>query len=62
MGRTAPGNRWPRSLPRPSPTANFVDIWKGDPLGPHTRNPRSPQSNICGTGALAHAPFFSEIE
>ena len=34
-----PGNRGPRSLPGPSPSANSAGNWKGDPLGPQVAAP-----------------------
>src|SRR5438552_5901008 len=39
MGRMGPGNRGPRSLPGPSPSANSAGNWKGDPLGPQVAAP-----------------------
>src|SRR5581483_2244043 len=47
-GAQGRGQPWPRSLPRPSPSANLVGNWKGDPLGPQVAAPKfSPTAARC---------------
>src|SRR5438093_8859911 len=48
-GANGAGQPVPRPLSRPSPSANLVGIWKGDPLGPPcaraTQDPRKLQTS-----------------
>jgi hypothetical protein len=43
-GANGAGQPVSRPLSRPSPTANLAGSWKGDPLEPQVRPPRSPKA------------------
>ncbi len=46
-GANGSGEPLPRPLLRPSPSANLVGVWKGDPLGPQVAVPTvSPNRNV----------------